>query len=284
MKDFFRTIGNSISSLDFYQKLGNQPFADSAKFYALFLVLAVVARLAIIYLHTIPTFSAGVTTSLQELQKHYPKGLTLQWDGTQLVSSQNPVYIYYPKPLAQFVQDAQFPQFLGYISTNPETTIPHLDAFLTVTRTELLIPNSNDEVGKIPLVDVLGANTYDVTENTPAQVSSFWENNKQRYFTLFGFILPFGLYVYLAVQRVFLLLVEGLLFYLFKKISGMPWSYATSVKYAMHVFVPAEIIDMVARFVYPTATISFFSLTVWLYFIALLFFPAAVIVMKRRQQ
>lgn len=283
MKNFFYTIGNSISSFDFYQRLLNQPFMASASFYAVFLLLAVLLRVLPIYISTLPRFSENVSLSLLELQKHYPAGLTLEWNGEQLSSSQEPVTIYYPAPFKEYARIHEFPEYLGHISTNADTTLPNLDAFFTITRTDVLIPASNGEIARAPIAEVIGTQNYTVTQESPNKFIEFWETNKKNYLTLFSMILPLGMYFFIAIQRVVMLCIEGFLFYLFKKISGVPWTYATSVKYAIHIFVPAELISIAAQYADVSASISFFSLTVWIYFIAVLLYPAAQVVMKRRQ-
>ena len=217
------------------------------------------------------------------IQKHYPAGLTLEWNGEQLSSSQEPVTVYYPAPFKEYARTHEFPEYLGHISTNADTTLPNLDAFFTITRTDVLIPASNGEIARAPIAEVIGTKNYTINQESPNKFIEFWETNKRNYLTLFSMLLPLGMYFFIAIQRVVMLCIEAFLFYLFKKISGVPWSYATSVKYAMHIFVPAELVSIAAQYATVSTSISFFSLTVWIYFIAVLLYPAAQVVMKRRQ-
>lgn len=284
MRAFFQTLVNSVISFEFYSRLINKPFGDSVRFYVLFLIFATILHVLPLYFSTYPQLQHTFQSVLEEWKNNHSEDLVFKWNGERLTSTADEITVSYPSILQSYARDAELPQNLGYISTNPETTLPRLDALFTITSTDILIPATGGEVAQAALREVVGSEPITITKDTPEQIKNWWTQHASKVFLTVAIMTPFAVYVALFFQRLFQVCIEGLFFYFFKKVVGHTWSYLTSVKYALHLFVPAEIVGLIAHYAYPNAPISFFSLTVWVYFLSLLFFPATYIVLKKQSK
>lgn len=275
LKNFARTILESVLSIEFYHRLIFFPLKASIYFYLCFLLVAVGMQLIPLYFSTIPRFEKGITGSLQELQTHYPDDLVLTWDGSTLQSTHPELPVYYPTPLKEALKLTKTNPYLAYFNASSSTT-PRTDADFLVSSTEVLIPNSDGEITEVPIIDILGTTHYTITPSVISEIKEYWNTNKNAYLLGVQLGLPIVLYIALFLQRIIMLALESLLFYLFKKIQGGNWTYGTAIKYALHIFVPAEIVGFAAQYLYPNASFSFFSLTVWIYFIVISFVPQTI--------
>lgn len=269
MKQFFQTIIDAISSFDFYDTVARRSFWKSLGFYILFLFLAMIARAIPLVFTTLPRVAGEVTQSFSELVAYFPSDLSLQWDGSQLHSSTSPQVVFIPAPLKHYFDPTKTPAYAGIITTETAVASPSSEALFTVTKTDVLVPTENGNVSQLPLSELLGSDAQTITKTTAENWQQAWEENKTAFLHAVQIAIPIIIYIAMIFQRSGLLLLEAIMFFVFRKFFGKPWSLRTSIMYTLFFFIPAEIIDIVAHFALPQLNISFFSLVAWVYFVAI---------------
>ncbi|MBP7768221.1 hypothetical protein KA082_00100 [Candidatus Woesebacteria bacterium] len=275
MHTFFTTILLSISSLGFYAKLIFHSLSKSIRFYLLFLLLAAVVRSLPIYFYYMPHFVDIAQQSFSEFIAYYPANLAITWNGKELLSNSPELPIYYSEALKkEFGENLPY-QYFGYFTASSAAT-QNTDALMSIDSTTIFLNSPGKKSEPLPIASILGQGTLELNKQTFEKLATTWRDTKASYLAVFGVLLPFISFFLLIFQRGIMLLMEAALFYFFKRIQGIHWSYATSIIYAIHIFVPAEIVSFVAQYVYPASTVSFFSLTVWIYFICLFFMPRVI--------
>lgn len=280
MKSFLGKVGDSIASFSFYQQLVSFSLLQTVKFYLGFLLVASVLHSIPFLVSTLPTTVRQTETALAELQAKYPDNLQFTWDGTKLAASESPLEVPYPLSWNQKSEFKKSTELLAYIDTTTNTVPPNGDqilttdkALLTVGAKELYIPSPEKTQEKVQLASFL-KEPFTVTKTSLQTAISHWQSNKAAILTGISLGTPLFLFVFLLIQRTSMVLIEGSLFYLFRRILGSNWYYSTAIQYGLHFFIPAEIIDFVARLLYPKSDFSFFSLTVWVYFLTTTFYPS----------
>ncbi len=273
MRSLLQQISDSITSFSFYQHLASFPLQRTIKLYAFFLIFAALLRSLPFLTYYLPTTLRQTSAALSQLSEQYPEDLVIAWDQTSLVSSQSPLSVPYPENWETKSDLTQSKPLLGYITTSTPSATPHPDALLTVTDQSLFVPLPENEYDEIKLTSFL-TQSFSITKSTIQEFRVNWEANKSLFIATIAVITPVFSYLVLFLQRVFMVLLEACLFYFFRRILGSNWKFSTAIQYTLCFFIPAELIDFVAQLLYPQSSFSFFSLTVWIYFLAVTFYPA----------
>lgn len=272
MKSFFEKVGDAVSSFSFYQHVASFRLWRSIKFYLLFLLLFGVLRSIPFLTTTFPTILQQTTQGLTQLRSDYPAELVISWNGAELTSSQSPLTIPYPNNWREDISFRAETTNLAYIDTATSDLELNDTALFTIGRTEIFVPAPEGTYEQLTLNNILTTN-FTVDAPTVQDLAETWATNKTILTILVTLTTPLLIFISLVFQRSLMVIFEGSLFYLFRRILGSTWSYSTAMQYAIFFFVPAEIIDFVAQLFYPQAQFSFFSFTVWIYFLAVTFYP-----------
>lgn len=274
MRNFFKTIYLSVSSIDFYSEVTDKSFWKTLGFYVTFLFLITIIRSTSFIFWSLPQLQTDITQTILEFKNYYPQELLVEWDTEKLAASSNPQPIYYPTAFEKYFASEEKKDYFAILDTTITEASPSARSIFTITQTDILARTENNDISRLPIKDIIGDSSYKITQSSITALSESWEANKNIFLRIAQITLPFFLFVIFCMQRFGMILMESTLFFLFKKVQGKPWTFATAIKYTIHFFVAAEFIDMVANYVYPEAAVSLFSITVWVYFIVITFFSS----------
>ncbi len=269
---FFNRIIDAITSFSFYQQLVSIPFSKILKVYLLFVFLFSIIRSIPFLTTTLPLINERAGAVLSELSQVYPADLTFTWDGKMLTSSQPQLTVPYPTSWPQNTSFTKDTKYIAQIDTSVEKATPSSDAFVTISQKEITLPASEAGQNMLELSSIL-EKPFTITKQTITELPAQWEGLKSSFLSGVVIGTPIALFVLLLVQRLLTALIEASLFYVFRYFLRSTWNFATAYKYTLAFFIPAEIIDFAAQVMYPQHNFSFFTLTAWIYFIAITFYP-----------
>jgi hypothetical protein len=272
MKTFFSRIFEAVASFSFYQQVASIPFSKTIALYLTFLALFALIRSLTFFFTTLPLLVQQAEVTLQEVVKKYPSELSITWDGSTLRTSQPTVTIPYPTNWPTDTRYTPQTQYLAKIDTSSEELTADPQSLLTIGQKQLYIQTSEQTQETVSLA-ALFTQPVAITQESVTYVATQWQQIKQSFLTIIFLAAPLVIYIFLITQRLITAVIEATLFYIFKYILGSVWTYGTACKYTLFFCIPAEIIDFVAGLVYPNNTFSFFSLTLWVYFLAITFYP-----------
>jgi hypothetical protein len=180
--------------------------------------------------------------------------------------------VHYPS----FVNSTDLPANFGFIlPSNVEADklseqLP-TSAWWAITPQKLFVSDRTGNWSEMPLKDLSDIDQpFSLTKSSLPTFIPTWQKMID-YTVIVGAVLyPFGWLVLGILIRVFTLLFDCLVIYFFLKMLDRELPFTKLVQIALHIAVIAEIVNLFARYAFPTSTAPMFMVTFWAYMIFVL--------------
>lgn len=258
MKQYFRFIIGSITSLDFYRQLPRLSLLKVA-----LITLSVMAILAGMYAtatvsQALPQKRQQLDQLIQDTTAQYPSELVVSWQDGQLTTTRPVVVTQYPQAVSSLLPLETLPAAFFSLQASEA-------AFLTLTATDLQIASKETQLTTIPLKTLLPAESRTVTSATVEQVlrETLSLSRTSMISLLTGGSIALALVV--LVSRIAGILFEIVFFYFLQRVLWGTLSLSSTIKFLLAVSIPAEVIATIHAVALPHSTFPSYSLVLWIY-------------------
>lgn len=266
MKYFIARLFASISSTQFYKLVLIEPFKRSLSFYLLFLVLISLVMSLEYWIRTRTQLRFYIDSVSQEAVTRYPQDLVVNWNSNELTSSYS-FYIDFPQETLSSI--TQLADKLALVTPVNESS--EYSTLFQITPTELQLIDDGEIVRSEKLDILLDTDDFTLSANSIDSQSQRAEEWLYTQLEILGYLYPLGSFIFLCISRAYLILIETTITFLFLKIYRVHWSYRQLLQLIMALFIPAEIINQVAKIAQIDAPTSILSLSFWILFVFVFF-------------
>jgi hypothetical protein len=204
----------------------------------------------------LPGFYQIATDTLSSVASQYPSDLVLTLKDNRL-SAQGaavPLNLTLPVTSGRIANAVVIDPSAAAEDSRNQTTL------LLVTGSALAVTNPGLDSPSIFTWDQLADQPVTLTAS---QIQSFLSEAKQLLSALYSwrwFIVPLSLFLFIYPMRLIALLLDSLLLSLTASLLRRPLGYQKTLKLTLYTLVPAEIISLVTRLIYPDISVPIFPL------------------------